>query len=424
MKHWSPDTLLYLWHPFHRNNYFQQFGHLSATSYFLTLCLYYALLVQVQYIFLTSYLGGEDLSLTLCTHQPSQHSLQQDIKGYDTLQTNAQFSQRLCKYSELSSVRKMFTLPFLYLFFSIYLASVCPLLILYQTLSNRTKTQYEKPKIQTMDPVLFFFLLERSFRESSVLLSGPAVQLPSRNFHSPSSWESPSSSALDHLLLDHRLSTFLVYFLSSLAHPLVRFPKKTAWDRNFLRCFIAENILNLPSFLEVHTIIFFQNYEETVPVLAVERSANIWPWLGTIPTRTWHLYIIFSFFLEIFKGFTICLTLQDFMLCLKVGPFPSTVLGTQWSLNLEIQVFQFWEVFLSLFLSSFLTFLMFFFLGISFISVLGFLNWSSNFLPPWFFLFYSQGSFLTFSSKTPIEHFISFIIFKNNPKLFIWISLF
>lgn len=211
---------------------------------------------------------------------------------------------------------------------------------------------------------------------------------------------------------------------SSLAHPLVRFPKKTAWDRNFLRCFIAENILNLPSFLEVHTIIFFQNYEETVPVLAVERSANIWPWLGTIPTRTWHLYIIFSFFLEIFKGFTICLTLQDFMLCLKVGPFPSTVLGTQWSLNLEIQVFQFWEVFLSLFLSSFLTFLMFFFLGISFISVLGFLNWSSNFLPPWFFLFYSQGSFLTFSSKTPIEHFISFIIFKNNPKLFIWISLF
>ena len=42
---------------------------------------------------------------------------------------------------------------------------------------------------------------------------------------------------------------------------------------------------------------------------------------------------------------------------------------------------------------------MFFFLGISFIWVLGFLNWSSNFLPPWFFLFYSQGSFLTFSSK-------------------------
>ena len=107
MKHWSPDTLLlYLWHPFHRNNYFQQFGYLSATSYFLTLCLYYALLIQVQYIFLTSYLGGGDLSLTLCTHQPSHHSLQQDLKGYDTLQTNAQFSQRLCKYSELSSVEK------------------------------------------------------------------------------------------------------------------------------------------------------------------------------------------------------------------------------------------------------------------------------------------------------------------------------
>ena len=69
MKHWSPDTLLlYLWLPFHWNNYFQQFSYLSATSYFLMLCLYYALLVQVRYIILTSYLGGEDLTLTLCIH--------------------------------------------------------------------------------------------------------------------------------------------------------------------------------------------------------------------------------------------------------------------------------------------------------------------------------------------------------------------
>lgn len=69
------------------------------------------------------------------------------------------------------------------------------------------------------------------------------------------------------------------------------------------------------------------------------------------------VYDFFSFFLEIFKGFTICLTLQHFMICLKVGPFPSTVLGTQWSLDLEIQVFHFWEVFLSLFLSYFLSLL-------------------------------------------------------------------
>ena len=248
----------------------------------------------------------------------------------------------------------MFTLPFLYLFFSIYVASVYPLLILYQTLSNRAKTQYEKPNNG-------FSALFSSWRgpsesllfRSLVLLS--SCHLETSIHHHPGNPLPPLHWIFCFWTTDFPLSWSTSF--SSLAHPLVRFPKKTAWDRNFLRCFIAENILNLPSFLEVHTIIFFQNYEETVPVLAVERSANIWPWLGTIPTRTWPLYIIFSFFLEIFKGFTICLTLQDFMLCLKVGPFPSTVLGTQWSLNLEIQVFQFWEVFLSLFLSYFLSLL-------------------------------------------------------------------
>lgn len=110
--------------------------------------------------------------------------------------------------------------------------------------------------------------------------------------------------------------------------------------------------------------------------------------------------ILFSFFLEIFKAFTIFLTLQHFMMCLKVGPFPSTVLGTQWPLNLEIKVFQFWEVFLSLFLSYFLSLL--FWCSFSLGWVL-FGCWASWIDPlifcPLVFLFYTQGSFLTFSSK-------------------------
>lgn len=80
---------------------------------------------------------------TACTHQPSHHSLQQDLKGYDTFKPT-RFSQRLCKYSQLSSIEQNVYTSFLYLFFSICLASVW--LILYQTLSNRAKTQYEKPK--------------------------------------------------------------------------------------------------------------------------------------------------------------------------------------------------------------------------------------------------------------------------------------
>ena len=66
---------------------------------------------------------------------------------------------------------------------------------------------------------------------------------------------------------------------------------------------------------------------------------------------------------------------------------------------------------------------MFFFLGMSFIWVLGFLNWSSNFLPLGLSVLHS-GKFFNLFFKTSIEHFTSFIIFKNNPKLFIWIFFF
>lgn len=153
--------------------------------------------------------------------------------------------------------------------------------------------------------------------------------------------------------------------------------------------------------LEVHTIIFFKNYEETVPVLAVERSANLWSWFRTIPTRTWPLYITFSFFLEIFKGFTICLTLQQFMICLKGGPFPSTVLGIQWSLNLEIQVFQFWEVFLSLFLSYFLSLLFWYSFSLGLVLFGCWASWIDLliFCPLGLFCSTVREVFLTFSSK-------------------------
>ena len=190
----------------------------------------------------------------------------------------------------------MFILPFLYLFFSICLASVCLLLILYQTFSKRAKTQYEKPKNGSSP-------LSSSWR-------GPSGSLLFRCLALLSSYRLEAS--IHHHLGNPLLPLHWIFCFwsadlplsqstsfSSLAHPLVRFPRETAWDRNFLRCFIAENTYNLPSFLEVHTVIFFQNSEETVPLLAVESSANLWSWLRTIPTRTWPLYMIF--FLSFWK---------------------------------------------------------------------------------------------------------------------------
>lgn len=97
--------------------------------------------------------------------------------------------------------------------------------------------------------------------------------------------------------------------------------------------------------------------------------------------------------------------------------FSHRALGTLWLLNVEIQIFHFWEVLY--FLSSVFCVL---FLGIRFIWMLGYLPWSFHFIsfPSIFylsaFLFYCQGSISTLSSKFPLN--ILFLLLFNSHSSF------
>lgn len=134
--------------------------------------------------------------------------------------------------------------------------------------------------------------------------------------------------------LDHKPSNFLVYFLILMSTFFSRFLRKSKWDINFLRHFIAENIYGLSSFLETHSgnhflLKFWRNWSTFLR--------------GLKPSQLMAPCMSF-FFLEIVRIFILCLEFWNFMTWLRVGVFSSIMLETQWSLNLEIKLFQSWNI--------------------------------------------------------------------------------